>query len=76
MELKIINTKPLTVCDSLGQYMRLSILDNQVTEKLMNLNKRHRERNFSLCLNAWKFVLKRIPGQDEFYYDVLGYEWE
>jgi len=56
--------------------MQLAILDEQVNEKLINLNKRHRERHFSLCLNEWKFVLKKIPDRDEFQYDILSYDFE
>lgn len=61
-ELKIISSNPLTVSDSRGYCLRLNILDQQVNERLSGLNRHHSSRNWSLCLNTWKFVLKKIPG--------------
>lgn len=75
-ELKIINPKPLTVSDDFGHYIRLSLLEEKVAEKLTNLNRRHRDRHFSLCLNNWRFVLKKVPGCEEFTYDILCYDFE
>lgn len=46
-----------------------------MAEKLSSLTRRNTDRNYSLCLNEWKFVLKKVPGHDEFDYDILGYDF-
>jgi hypothetical protein len=72
VELKILSVEPLTVSDTFANTFNLSLLEDQIRDKLQTLKK---HRLYNLVLKDWRLVMKKIPGEDEFFYDILSKDW-
>jgi hypothetical protein len=73
VSLKIISHSPLVLADQYSNTITLNILEDDVVEEISSLSK---YRYYCVVLKNWKYVIKRVPDENEFYFDILAHNWE
>lgn len=66
LETKIVSFSPLQITDDAQRFIDLSSLEDRVTEELEGKT----NVDYLLVLQEWKFVLRRIPNSQEYFFDL------
>ena len=73
VELKIINTYPLTVVDDFSYSVEIGSLTQEVYDEICRYPA---GRRFKIRLIDWEFVVKPVEGTDDYYFDVVVKNYE